>query len=274
MTLIMRKKIFIKKKGWSTIKRGKGETFEELDLFVINSESLYTVFDLVPNLSFNECYSLYISYFKKEELTKYIDKESGNSTEIFKSRENALKRICQGILRNEIHIIFKKGYLKDKNMKHSQFREYIDDYLADELSVDDKESFEHHMLACDFCGFLFLINRDIVEILNKCGEELLGEMKDKENRDSAKFIPQNKESTCGEISNESSSRDMGGILKAFREKINKFPKQLSCALILFQEESPEIFQTLSEMMRSRAFFSNIMRFFRTISTFLRFLIPL
>jgi len=273
MTLIMRKKIFIKKKSWSSIKKSKGETFEELDLFVINSESLYTVFDLVPNLSFNEYYSLYISYFKKEELPKYIDTTSGNSTEIFKCRENALKKICQGILRNEIHIIFKKGYLKDKNMKHSQFREYIDDYLADELSVGNKAAFEHHMLACDFCGFLFLINRDIVEILNKCGEELLGEMKDKENRDPIKFISQNTEPVCGDISNESSSRDMGGILKAFREKVNKCPKQLSFALILLQEDSPQLLQTLSRFLRNGVFSESIIRVLRTIQTFFRFLIP-
>lgn len=273
MTLIMRKKFFIKKKGQTTINKSKGETFEELDLFVINSESLYIVFDLVPNLSFNECYSLYISYFKKEKLTKYIDNTLANSPEIFKCRENALKKICQGILRNEIHIIFKKGYSKDKYMKHSQFREYIDDYLADELSVGDKAAFEHHMLACDFCGFLFLINRDIVEILNKCGEELFGEMKDKDNRDSTKFILQNTEQACGDISHESSSRDMGGILKAFREKINKFPKQFSIALILLQEESPQLLQTLSGFFRNGAFSASIMRVLRTIQTFLRFLIP-
>ncbi|MGA1790836.1 MAG: hypothetical protein ACMUIM_05080 [bacterium] len=270
----MRKEYFIKKKGLTTNDHSEDGEFEELDLYVINSESLYKIFDLVPKLSFTERYALYVSYFKKESLEKHFDAPLISPTGILQCRQEALKKICRGILRDEIHIIFRKSYATDKNMKHSQFRDNIDDYLANELSPCDKSTFENHMLICDFCGFLFLIYRDIVEILNKCGEEIFEEIRDKQYPDSEGFVTSSKEPIPDEVSQGSSTIKMAGILKSWREKIRKSPQQLGLALILLQEDGPAFLLNLSRLIRNGSLYSNIVRFVQNIEALLiRFLIP-
>lgn len=270
----MRKEYFIKKKGLTARNHSEDGTFEELDLYVINSESLYTIFDLVPKLSLTERFALYVSYFKKESLEKHFNTPLISPAGMLRCRQEALKKICRGILRDEIHIIFRKSYATDKNIKHSQFRENIDDYLANELSPYDKSTFENHMLICDFCGFLFLIYRDIVEILNKCGEEIFEEIRDNQYPDSEGFVSSRTEPIPDEISQGFSSINMSGILKSWREKIRKSPQQLGLALILIQEDGPAFLMNLSRLIRNGSLYSNIVRIARTIEALLiRFLIP-
>ena len=83
--MIMRKKFFIKKEGWTAINNASGGKFEELNLYVIHSESLCTIFDSIPNLSFAERYALYKSYFKKETSTQNADGTLASNTSFSKS---------------------------------------------------------------------------------------------------------------------------------------------------------------------------------------------
>jgi len=270
----MRKEYLIKKKGLTANDHSEDEKFEELDLYVINSESLYTIFDLVPKLSLTERYALYVSYFKKESLEKHFNTPLISLAGMLQCRQEALKKICLGILRDEIHIIFRKPYATDKNMKHSQFREDIDDYLANELSPCGKSIFENHMLICDFCGFLFLIYRDIVEILNKCGEEIFEEIRDSQYPATEGIAPSRVKPKPDEISQGPCSIKKAGILKSWKEKFRKSPHQLGLALILLQEDSPAFLMYLSRLIRNGSLYSNIARFVQAIEALLlRFFIP-
>jgi len=270
----MRKEYFIRKKGSTDDNRSEDGRFEELDLYVIHSESLYTIFDLVPKLSLTERYALYVSYFKKESPEKHFCTTLLCPEEMRHKRQEALKKICQAILRDEIHIIFRKSYATDKNMKHSQFRENIDDYLADELPPSVRSTFEDHMLICDFCGFLFLIYRDIVEIFNKCGEEIFEEIRDSQYPAAEGIAPSRVKPKPDEISQGPCSIKKAGILKSWKEKFRKSPHQLGLALILLQEDSPAFLMYLSRLIRNGSLYSNIARFVQAIEALLlRFFIP-
>jgi hypothetical protein len=235
---------------------------QEIHLYAINTASLYTVFTLVSALPLPERYALFTSYHEKG---KPKSLPHGHNAYIPCYREKALATIYQGVLKEEIRLIQKRSYFFDRHMSHSQFRGYVDDYLADELHEDAKDRFEYHMLACDFCGALFVINRDIVEIISKCGEDLFEDLV----RDETCAINRD----IGEPGYVSSPQQEKGFFNSIVTAIKKCPHQFGVTFVVMDSETYPFLRMFLSSIRSISITQHVQGLIRLLAALLRCFIP-
>ncbi|MGA1795991.1 MAG: hypothetical protein ACMUIL_09045 [bacterium] len=264
----MKKEFFIIKGCANTGHDSEDRKLEEVHLYAIDSANLHGIFDLVSTLSFPEQYALCKSFYKPgpRKTTPLINHE-----DIAGYRKGALETICRGMLRQEPRLITKKAYFSDPHMSHALFREHIDDYLCDELDEEVKELFEDHMLACDFCGSLFLVSRDIAEVLNKCGGEIFeGLVTDDE---ACAPAPDTEGQDAEEQDDPYPSPRKNDHPGSVMNIVKKCPHQLGLTFLLLDEEALPLFYMISRLLRG-GFLTNLLaRLARLILPFLRWFVP-
>ncbi|MGA1826590.1 MAG: hypothetical protein ACMUIP_18200 [bacterium] len=136
------------------------DKYSETDIFCL-------INDLIRQLTEEEQVALFIHYVSTK--TEF---ETDNCPFNLHTREKALKTLCIGMQKKGLRVVASKCHPYKGSMKHARFNDLIDDYLADELKDEEKDSFEEHMLVCDFCGELFILNCQIIEALPGFKREL------------------------------------------------------------------------------------------------------
>ncbi|MGA1845029.1 MAG: hypothetical protein ACMUIS_10755 [bacterium] len=258
----MRKQFFIIRRCANAGHDCADQRLEEVHLYAIGSMSLDGVFELVSTLPPSERYALFKSYYTQgsRQSTPDVDLE-----DIRGYRERALETVCRGMLRKEPRLISHKASFSDPHMSHRLFRGYIDDYLADELNEEVKGLFEDHLLACDMCGSLFLISRDIVEVLNKCGDEIFEDLV----MDEACTLQPDTDEQADGFPPPRKNDPLGSIMHGLK----KCPHQFGFAFLLLDNEALPFFSMLSRFMRSGCLSNQFVRMIRLIAGLLRWFVP-